>query len=88
MNRLDAARRMILWALELGEFDIKYRPRTGIKAQTLADFVAEFPSGVESKIDEAVWTVKVDGSSNKEAGGVGVILETPEKDVVPYAIQL
>ena len=86
--QLDAAKRMILWAVELGEFDIKYRPRTGIKAQTLTDFVAEFPSGVESEIDEAVWTVKVDGSSNEEAGGVGVILETPEKDVVPYAIQL
>ena len=33
---------MILWAIELSEFDILYRPRTAIKAQALADFVAKF----------------------------------------------
>lgn len=43
---------------------------------------------MENKVDEAFWTVKVDGSSNKEARGVGVIFETPEKDVIQYAIQL
>ncbi|XP_028091378.1 uncharacterized protein LOC114291717 [Camellia sinensis] len=29
-------------SVELGEFDIRYQPRTAIKAQVLADFVAEF----------------------------------------------
>ena len=33
---------IVKWAIELGEFDIEYVPRTAIKAQALADFVAEF----------------------------------------------
>ena len=34
--------RIAKWAIELGEFDIEYISRTAIKAQALADFVAEF----------------------------------------------
>ncbi|XP_074337354.1 uncharacterized protein LOC141674547 [Apium graveolens] len=36
-----ANRRLIKWEIELGEFDIKYKPRTAIKAHALADFVVE-----------------------------------------------
>jgi len=42
MNIPDATRRMVLWAIELNEFDVQYQPRTAIKAQALADFVVEF----------------------------------------------
>ena len=53
INRPDAARRMILWVVQLGEFDIKYHPRMAIKAQALANFVAEFTSREENEIDKA-----------------------------------
>ena len=33
---------MALWAIELGEFDIQYRPCTTIKGQVVADFIVEF----------------------------------------------
>ncbi|XP_074362423.1 uncharacterized protein LOC141702692 [Apium graveolens] len=36
-----AGGRLIKWAIELGEFYIKYQPRTTIKPQALADFVVE-----------------------------------------------
>ena len=42
MNSPEAARRMALWAIELSKFDIQYRPRTAIKGQAVADFIAEF----------------------------------------------
>ena len=42
MNKLEAAGRLIQWAVELSEFDIRYQPRHAIKAQALADFIAEF----------------------------------------------
>uniref|UniRef100_A0A2N9GLE6 Uncharacterized protein n=1 Tax=Fagus sylvatica TaxID=28930 RepID=A0A2N9GLE6_FAGSY len=42
MNKPDAAGRLIQWSIEMSEFDIDYRPRTAIKAQALADFIAEF----------------------------------------------
>ncbi|XP_074324316.1 uncharacterized protein LOC141661230 [Apium graveolens] len=41
LHSLKASGRIIKWAIELGEFDIKYKPRTAIKDQTLADFVVE-----------------------------------------------
>ncbi|CAA0841906.1 Uncharacterized mitochondrial protein AtMg00860, partial [Striga hermonthica] len=33
LHRPDTSGRMIKWAIELGQFDIQYRPRTAIKAQ-------------------------------------------------------
>ena len=40
MNKVEAAGRLIQWAIELSEFDIRYQPRNAIKAQALADFIA------------------------------------------------
>ena len=42
MSSPEAAGRMALWAIELNEFDIQYRPRTAIKGQAVADFIAKF----------------------------------------------
>ena len=42
MKKPEAAVRMVQWAIELSQFDIEYCPRTAIKAQALADFIAEF----------------------------------------------
>ena len=43
MSKPEAAGRMVQWAIELSQFDVEYRPRTAIKAQALADFIAELP---------------------------------------------
>ena len=42
MSSLEAARRMALWAIELSEFDVQYRPRTAVKGKIMADFIAEY----------------------------------------------
>ena len=42
MNKLEATGRLIQWAVELNEFDIRYHPRKAIKAQALVDFITEF----------------------------------------------
>ena len=42
MNKSEAAGRMVQWAIKLSQFDIEYHPRMAIKAQALADFIAEF----------------------------------------------
>ncbi|CAL2258020.1 unnamed protein product [Prunus armeniaca] len=47
----DASQRLMKWAIELIQYDLLYRPKTTIKAQALADFVAEFtPSAEEEKL--------------------------------------
>ena len=57
MNKLEATGRLIQWALELSEFDIKYQPRGAIKAQALVDFIVEFTLAY-SELDEAKEAMK------------------------------
>ena len=49
----DAAGRLALWAIELSEFDIQYRPRTTIKGQVVADFIAEFTHDEDKGAEES-----------------------------------
>ena len=42
MSSPEATGRLALWAIELSEFDVQYRPRTAIKGQIVADFIAEY----------------------------------------------
>ena len=78
MNRLEAAGRLIQWVVELSEFDLRYQPRHAIKAQALVDFIVEFtPSHDETEGSER-WVIHVDGSSTKHAGGIAVVLQSPE----------
>ena len=51
MSSPEAAGRMTLWAIELSEFDIQYRPQTAIKGQAVADFMFEFTFG-EGQVEE------------------------------------
>uniref|UniRef100_A0A2N9HFX7 Reverse transcriptase RNase H-like domain-containing protein n=1 Tax=Fagus sylvatica TaxID=28930 RepID=A0A2N9HFX7_FAGSY len=53
MNKPNTTGRLIQWSIELSEFDIDYRSRTAIKAQALANFIAEFTTkDGEPKEDE------------------------------------
>ena len=42
LHKLETFGRLIKWAIELSEFDIRYKPRTAVKGQILADFDMEF----------------------------------------------
>ena len=42
LTNFNSSGRMLTWAIELFEFDITYLPRTALKSQVLADFVAEY----------------------------------------------
>ena len=90
MNKLKAAGRLIQWAIELSEFDIKYQLRHAIKAQTLANFITEFTPGYEGleEVEDNKWIIHVDGSSTKHAGGIRVVLQSLEGDRLTYKVCL
>ena len=42
LHKPETFGRLIKWAIELSEFNIRYKPRTAVKGQILADFIMEF----------------------------------------------
>ncbi|KAL5548928.1 hypothetical protein UlMin_004159 [Ulmus minor] len=71
LQKPDTSSRLAKWSIELGEFDILFKPCTAIKGQALADFIAEFtyqPTSLESAKElvpspSSLRHLYVDGSS-------------------------
>ena len=55
----------------------------------LADFIAEFTYPYkEEEPPMETWTVQTDGSATKKVEGTGVVLISPEKETLKYAVRL
>ena len=67
---------------------MEYCPRTAIKAQALPDFIAEFTTPKDANSQEDLWMINTDGSSTQKRGGAGIVITSPEKDVLKYGVQL
>ena len=84
MNKLEAARRLNKQAMELSEFDVRYRPREAIKAQALADFIATF-TPTSNKQNEGQGAkhqvVHMHGSSTQHAEELGLFY-THQKGII------
>ncbi|CAL8168940.1 unnamed protein product [Prunus armeniaca] len=42
LQKPETSERLVKWAIELGEFDIHYKPHPATKGQAIADFISEF----------------------------------------------
>ena len=73
----------------MSEFDIQYRLRMAIKGQVIADFIAEFTNGEDKGAEECLqWSIHTDGSSNRQADEVGVVLPSLEGDKIECIVHL
>lgn len=91
MKKLEATGHLIQWAVELSEFDVRYQPKEAIKAQALANFIAEFiPAHDQQNEDQGAkqWVVQVDGSSTQHVEGIGIVLRSLEGDHLEYVVRL
>ncbi|GKV42478.1 hypothetical protein SLEP1_g49874 [Rubroshorea leprosula] len=72
--------RLIGWSVKLSEYDLKFRPRTTIKGQAVADFLVECTSitNKETTPKHPVWVLYVDGAANIEGSGAGAVLLGPD----------
>ncbi|XP_074278392.1 uncharacterized protein LOC141601983 [Silene latifolia] len=89
--------RMAKWSVQLSTYDISFEPRTAIKSQALADFMDEFSPSLEpdliievnhldtQKLGEE-WTLHVDGATNIIGTGLGLVLKSPQRDLIAQAI--
>ena len=69
LHKPETYGRLMKWVIEPSEFDIRYKLKTAIKGQVLADFVMEFTSAEPAKNAQTVtnlsiWKLSVDGASN------------------------
>ncbi|WOH00585.1 hypothetical protein DCAR_0519954 [Daucus carota subsp. sativus] len=102
MHSPKASGRLIKWAVELGEFEIRYKPRVAIKAQALVDFLFECTidnkevEGQESMVEEPkeeekpkdYWLLFFDGASKTKNSGAGLVLRSLDGFTVEYVIKL
>ncbi|XP_073035264.1 uncharacterized protein [Primulina eburnea] len=82
MTHSEVSGRMVKWTVELGEYDIEYKPRVAIKEQALSDFLSEMVQPNE----EEVWRVFVDGASSLAGCGVGVVIISPPGEKIKLAL--
>ena len=92
LHKPETSRRLMKWALELSEFDIIYKLKTSIKGQVLEEFVMEFTSAKPAKnaqtpTDLPIWKLSVDGATNAQGSGAGIILTSPEGIDIEYALR-
>ena len=92
LHKPETSGRLMKWAIELSEFDIRYKSKTAIKGQVLADFVMEFtlaePSkNVQTPTDLPIWKLSVDGATNAQGSGAGLILTSPEGIDIEYGLR-
>ncbi|XP_021732042.1 uncharacterized protein LOC110698832 [Chenopodium quinoa] len=87
LGKVEKSGRLTKWAFELTEFSISYQPRAAIKAQALADFLAE--CSYQETLDERkkIWTVFTDGSSTVNGSGAGVVVTSPKGKNFEYALK-
>ncbi|XP_019241492.1 PREDICTED: uncharacterized protein LOC109221465 [Nicotiana attenuata] len=97
LHKPELSGRLAKWAIELGGYDIEYQPRTAIKSQILADFVADFSSAVVPEVEKeflsksgtssGVWTLFTDGAANVRGSGLSIVLRPPVGGIIRQSIK-
>ena len=95
----NATGRVAEWNIELQSFELEFHTTRTIKGAALADFTAEWtdPHQEEPREEESLlpgksapegWTVHFDGAFSHQGAGAGVVLTSPTRDKLYYAVQL
>ena len=92
LHKPETSGRLMKWAIELREFDIRYKPKNVIKGQVLVDFIMEFTSAeptenTQAPIDLPIWKLSVDGATNAQGSGADLILTSPKGIDIEYVLR-
>nr|ABF98055.1 retrotransposon protein, putative, unclassified [Oryza sativa Japonica Group] len=89
LHNREGTGRVVRWAIELSEFDLRFEPRHAIKSQALADFVAEWtPAPEPVSAPEASSGPSQLPHTAYWGAGAGVTLTSPSGDVLRYLVRL
>ncbi|XP_019226185.1 PREDICTED: uncharacterized protein LOC109207675 [Nicotiana attenuata] len=98
MARTILSGRLARWSILFNQYEITYTPQKAVKGQALANFLADHPLPAEWELsdefpDEDVlfivelppWTMFFDGSARCNGAGAGVVLISPERQVLTFS---
>jgi hypothetical protein len=90
LNNREATRKIAKWAIELSMYDIVYKPRITIKAQTPSDFVAEWIETQTPPKERELeyWTINFNGSLQLQDAGAGILVISPRGESFKYVLQI
>jgi ribonuclease HI len=90
IQNAEAEGRITRWALELMGQNITYAPRSAIKSQVLADFVAEWTEiqTPPASIEHETWIMYFDGSVMKKGASVDLVFISPLDVHIEYFVRL
>ena len=92
LDKPETFGRLIKWAIELSEFDIRYKPRIAVKGHIFVDFIMEFTPAQSTEAtqlapDLPIWRFSIDGAANAQGSGAGLILTSPDGIYTEYALR-
>ncbi|GAV82426.1 RVT_3 domain-containing protein, partial [Cephalotus follicularis] len=94
LKKQETSGRLVKWSVELKEYDIRYEPRSAVKAQVLTNFIIECsPIKVKSKeekyniLEKNFWSLYVERSSSFNGSGAGLVLISPDGWMLQYAMR-
>ena len=92
LHKPKTSGRLVKWAIEWSEFDIRYKPRIVIKGQILVNFIMKFTSAEPTETaqlasDLPIWRLSIDGVTNAHGSGAGLILTSPDGINMEYALK-
>ncbi|XP_071687624.1 uncharacterized protein [Rutidosis leptorrhynchoides] len=93
LSKPEVVGRLAKWAIELGEHEIHYAPRTAVKGQIMEVFMVEFKCAaplapvVEEVSNIITWELFTDEASSSEGAGAGLILIGPDGEEHTYALR-
>ena len=90
LRNRHATGRIAKWAAELGAFEVSFVPRTTIKSQPIADFIAKWVDDHEPVADPHPqhWSLYFDGSLCLQGAGACIVLISPIGERLRYVLQL
>ena len=87
----EASGRIGKWATQLASHTIDFVPRSSIKSQFLADFVADWTPSAPLQsppVIEAIWQLECDGAYCKNGSGASAIITAPSGTQLKYSTRL
>ena len=89
VENLEANGRIAKWVTEIRPLRVTFEPKTAIKGQIMANFIAEFTPGRSPQNNSLKrWILNVERASNSKRAGVGVVLTNLDGSIIEQSYTL